>query len=58
MSGEFMKPETYNGNYILFKKAWFGMSVQATAWKDKKVVASAGGRNKEEAFEKIKQLLR
>ena len=55
-----MKPEKYGNYYITFKKqsGLFGRGVQGTAWKDNKPKASAGGMSKEEAFEKIKAIIR
>jgi len=58
MAGEDLRPETYMGFWITFKKNFFGSGVSATAWKNKKVVASAGGMSKAEAFNKIKLMLR
>jgi len=58
MAGEDLRPETYMGFWITFKKQIFGNGVQATAWKNKKPAASAGGMSKAEAFEKIKGIIR
>lgn len=53
-----LRPESYKNCWITFKKAWFGRGVQATAYRAGKVVASAGGLSKEEAFNKIKMMVR
>jgi len=53
-----LRPVTYNGNFITFKKAWFGRGVQATAYKGGKVMASAGGMSKDEALSILKRMLK
>lgn len=55
--GESLRPEGYNGYWVMFNKHIFGNGVTATAYKGGKPAASAGGGNKEEAFSKIKMML-
>jgi hypothetical protein len=52
-----LKPETYNGNFITFKKN-FWKGVQGTAYKGGKIQASVSGNDKAEVLKKIKMVLK
>lgn len=52
-----MKPVVYKGHFIVFRKYRYGSGVSATAFREKKVIASVVAENKSKAFERIKKLV-